>query len=304
MEIEIFRTGTFTDSKGNERTYSREDLIKIANYYNAQLAKDASTIAPIVKGHPEDNSPAHGWTAYLKVIDDKLIAGIRDISPEFAEELNQGKYKKVSISLYPDMLLRHIGFLGAVAPAVNGLEPAEFVDYYSASSNGVIDDKKGEIDFSAEFRKMKEQISSYQKDLAKYQKEDRIMEYKKYCSKITNISSFTALNQIIEECLPELMNIAFEYDSQNNSENYNLSLIKNFAEKLVKLPILSNMNNPSHNISSKPILHNNNISTISKIDSNFSHFDNEKLIKHNNTIDLMRSRPELSYEEALEILEK
>ncbi len=307
MEIEVFRIGTFIDSNGNEKTYTKEDLMKIANNYNSKLAIDNSAIAPIVKGHPQDNSPAYGWVAYLKVIADKLIAGIRDISPEFSEELNQGKFKKVSISLYPDLLLRHKGFLGAASPAVNGLEPAEFVDYYDNLANKLEikeNDYKIQNDYSEEYRKMKEQISCYQKDIEKYQKAERLLNYKNYCSKITHISSNNALNQIIDECLPELMNIAFEYDSQNNSENYNLSLIKNFAEKIVKLPILSNINNSQNKTISQQLLPKQNISTISKIDSNFSHFDNEKLIKHNNTIDLMISRPELSYEEALELIDK
>lgn len=106
MEIEVFRAGTFADSSGKTREYSIADLEKIADTYNKRLQADASNIAPVVKGHPKDNAPAQAWTSYLKCQGDRLIAGIRDIDSNFMQELEEGRYKKISISLFPDLMLR------------------------------------------------------------------------------------------------------------------------------------------------------------------------------------------------------
>ncbi|MCA0405598.1 MAG: hypothetical protein LCH39_05550 [Proteobacteria bacterium] len=59
-----------------------------------------------------------------------------DIDPEFADQVRQKRYAKVSASFYmPDAgnnptpgsyALKHVGFLGAAAPAVKGLKQAQF----------------------------------------------------------------------------------------------------------------------------------------------------------------------------------
>lgn len=126
MWIEVFRSGNHKDSQGNKRTYSEEDIKQIAESYNESVASDISNEAPIVKGHPKTDDPALGWVEQLKVQGGKLLAKVKDIVPEFADEVKSGRFKKVSIALYPGNLLRHIGFLGAVAPAVKGLTPVAF----------------------------------------------------------------------------------------------------------------------------------------------------------------------------------
>jgi hypothetical protein len=53
---------------------------------------------------------------------------VDEIDPEFEQMVKDGKYKNVSIYLNPDNTLRHIGFLGAVPPAVQGLKPVQFAE--------------------------------------------------------------------------------------------------------------------------------------------------------------------------------
>jgi len=48
------------------------------------------------------------------------------VAPEFKDWVKRGLYKKISVALYPDLGLRHIGFLGATPPAVKGLKQATF----------------------------------------------------------------------------------------------------------------------------------------------------------------------------------
>ncbi len=54
--IEIFLTGKHTDSAGKTRTWTRDDLNQAVNNHSTDDP------APAVLGHPEDDSPAYGWT--------------------------------------------------------------------------------------------------------------------------------------------------------------------------------------------------------------------------------------------------
>ncbi len=97
--------------------------------------------APLVIGHPKDNSPAFGWVKGLSAQKEgkqtSLYAEIEP-TPNFAEALENKHYKKVSAAFYtPDdetnptpgvWALRHVGALGAMPPAVKGLQAFEFND--------------------------------------------------------------------------------------------------------------------------------------------------------------------------------
>jgi hypothetical protein len=125
MWKEVFKVGKHTDANGNEREWSSEDIDTIIAKYNNQLP-DEKHEAPVVIGHPVNNSPAYAWVESLKKDGDTLFAKFTQIDPEFEKLIKEGRYKKVSIALYPDMMLRHIGFLGAIPPAVKGLKDSEF----------------------------------------------------------------------------------------------------------------------------------------------------------------------------------
>lgn len=292
MEIEVFRAGTFADSNGKTREYSIADLEKIADTYNKRLQADSSNIAPVVKGHPKDNAPALAWTSYLKCEGDKLIAGIRDVDANFMQELEAGRYKKISISLFPDLMLRHIGFLGAATPAVSGLEPADFIESYSNST--LPEDR--EINYAKEMQEMKTKLLEYQRDLAEYQRNDRIKEYKDYCQNITKASSNNALNEIIEKEMPEIMNLAYTYDEYTNSEGKYLQQIKNFAEKIARTQLLASI---TDEINTTPNAQNtySNYTTTS-----YTRLDNEKLHIHNKAMEIINSNPKISYEQALDMI--
>lgn len=122
MEIEVFKVGTWTDSSGRTRTWTEQDLEEIVRKYNEQKEHEA----PVVIGHPKDNAPAYGWVERLEKRGSSIWAKVKPTVQEFVDWLKQGLYKKVSISLYPDLLLRHVGFLGATPPAVKGLKLPEF----------------------------------------------------------------------------------------------------------------------------------------------------------------------------------
>jgi len=124
MWIEAFKSGTQTDSKGNTKDWTNEDLDTIVSKYNDQDEHEA----PIVLGHPKDNSPAYGWVQELKRQGDVLMAKIKPTVDDFVDWVKKGVYKKRSISLYGDLTLRHIGFLGGTPPAVKGLADPQFLE--------------------------------------------------------------------------------------------------------------------------------------------------------------------------------
>ena len=92
--------------------------------------------APLVVGHPQHDAPAWGWVASLALEDGILWAMPNQVDPAFAEQVADGRYKKISASFYTPnapsnpypgvYYLRHVGFLGAQPPAVKGLPDAMF----------------------------------------------------------------------------------------------------------------------------------------------------------------------------------
>lgn len=118
---EVFAVGTHTANDGTVVTVNEEHLDRIATVYNSQSAYEA----PVVIGHPKIDAPAYGWVEKLKAEGGKLYAKFRDVADEFADLVKAGRYKKKSIKLLGDQLI-HVGFLGAVPPAVPGLKNAVF----------------------------------------------------------------------------------------------------------------------------------------------------------------------------------
>lgn len=123
--IECFRTGSQTDSAGNTKDWTEADLDNIVDKYNNQADEERHE-APIVLGHPKTDDPAFGWVEELKREGNLLFAKLKDLSKDFVQKVRDGQYKKRSISLYSNMLLKHIGFLGATPPAVKGLADPDF----------------------------------------------------------------------------------------------------------------------------------------------------------------------------------
>ena len=122
--VDIFRTGEHTSSNGVKRSFTDTDLDKIVE--NSQVRDDA----PVVVGHPDTDSPAYAWVDQLRRSGDRLQARLQNINCEFRKAVESDRYRGRSVSLKPlaegGFALRHIGFLGGAAPAVDGLTPTQF----------------------------------------------------------------------------------------------------------------------------------------------------------------------------------
>ena len=138
--IQIFKPGRHTAMSGTVLEFSESDLVASAQAYDP-----AKHEAPIVVGHPQTDGPAYGWVKGLAFADGALDAQPDQVDAAFAEMVAAGRFKKISASFYaPDApanpvpgvyYLRHVGFLGAVAPAVKGLRNPSF----AADESGVIE---------------------------------------------------------------------------------------------------------------------------------------------------------------------
>ena len=138
--IEIFKAGKRPDAHGTVVEITPADLQQAVDAYDVAYHE-----APAVIGHPTMEAPAYAWVKGLQLDGDVLKAELDQVHPEFAEMVTDGRFKKVSASFYlansPDnpkqgsLYLRHVGFLGAMPPAVKGLRNPEF----SESEQGIVD---------------------------------------------------------------------------------------------------------------------------------------------------------------------
>lgn len=119
----VFTTGIHTDSNGNKKTWTTDDLDRIVAGFKPEFHEP-----PLVIGHPSDNAPAFGWVQGIKRVGEDLYVQYREVAAEFQEWARKGLFKKKSIAIYPDGTLRHVGYLGAMPPAIKGLPDFAFAD--------------------------------------------------------------------------------------------------------------------------------------------------------------------------------
>lgn len=116
--VEVFKAGNHVTSAGVPCTFTRADLDQMA-------ANHALGAAPAVLGHPKHDAPAYAWVGEYKRDGDSLFAKFKDINPAFEQGVKTGAYRNRSVSAYKDKAcgyrVRHVGWLGAAPPAIDGL---------------------------------------------------------------------------------------------------------------------------------------------------------------------------------------
>jgi len=273
MWIEIFKSGEHTDSNGNKKKYSLNDLDNIVTLYNNKISESNSFEAPLVKGHPGSDEPAYGWIEKLQRKGDILYAKLKEVVPELISEIRDGRFRKVSIALYDNMMLRHVGLLGAMPPAVKGLKNVAFseADFL-------------EINLEKELNNEYTELINYNEELKTnlnniiYEKNKLIDELNKY--KITEYIEKLNKNISINNNQKELIQSLFS--EINNEETIN---------KIMDVFISISKNNLNETYYDKI-----------KINKNYSEFNNvnkDRLNIHLKTLEFMNSNPDLSYEDAI-----
>lgn len=130
-DLEVFAQGEWTDSAGNTRSFDSE----LPEIVEQDLA---AAPVPLVAGHPKTDDPALGWVESLTLNAGKLIASYDEdrLAPGIREFLSAPfrPFRKISVKLWhPEHPsnprpgkwgLAHVGLLGAVPPAIPGLQNA------------------------------------------------------------------------------------------------------------------------------------------------------------------------------------
>lgn len=130
--LEIFRAGVHVSNAGERLNFTVGDVQAIAKNYAT-----ATHEAPLVVGHPESDKPAYGWVKQLEATPDgRLLMRAQQVNSDFAALVREGRFKKRSASFYSpqdrsnptpgNWYLRHVGWLGAMPPAIKGLRDAQF----------------------------------------------------------------------------------------------------------------------------------------------------------------------------------
>jgi len=131
--LKLIAPGTYVASSGNAFSFSLPDLRQAA----AAFSVSTGWRAPLVLGHPPNDrtAPEYGRVTGLMCRDEGLFAAV-SVSPVLIDLVRRGFYKKLSAAFCSphqpgnpapgSWMLRHIGMLGAVAPAVTGLPEVEF----------------------------------------------------------------------------------------------------------------------------------------------------------------------------------
>jgi hypothetical protein len=132
-ELEILKASCAVDMYGRNFCFTAKDIEEIVSYYDPN-----AYCAPLVLGHPKSDasSPAHGWVRKLRVgSSGGLLALVEGVSDAFKKMVQSGMYRHISASFWQPghpgspnpraYALRHIGALGASAPAMPGLSTLE-----------------------------------------------------------------------------------------------------------------------------------------------------------------------------------
>lgn len=126
--IEIFKAGNHISDSGESYDFTPNDISGMASSYNPDLRE-----APLTLGHPKNDLPAYGWVNKLQAPGDgRLLMKASNVDPQFAQMVQERRYKKRSASFYPPKhpsnptpgkwYLRHVAWLGAQQPAIAGMK--------------------------------------------------------------------------------------------------------------------------------------------------------------------------------------
>ncbi len=293
MWIEIFRTGKHRDSIGREADYPIETLDKIVSKFNTS-SEDGSYSAPLVIGHPSTNEPAHGWVERLSRRKSVLLAKLKDLSNEIIEDVRQGKYKKISIALDSNLLLRHVGLLGAAQPAVQGLKPVTFSEdgselhYFEEALNLQNDDIFQNI------AKLEEENIALKNEIQSLKNSIKQRQFSDYANDYFARNKFIAADEQVIEKLTDLLIKADCAAAQNSEFSESQELvgdIKQFFDAL----------KPAHLFET---LHSNYSNQNNSDNFSGRKVNQTRLELHKNAIAYIAENPEMTYQQAINHLQK
>ncbi len=242
--FEVFKAGKYPQGK-----FTKKEIAEIAKNYDPKFCE-----APITIDH-QQSGPAYGWVDTVKADGDKLKVAFKDVPQEFEKDVNDGKYKKVSVELYRNLegkgaYLKAVSFLGAATPQVKGLEPIKFME--SESDTYEFESEDDAEQFSeADIEDLKNQISELEEQVSKFKENSKKMEtiksLKDKISALTDeVATFKEKAQGKEEIEKELHDIKVAIKKREFDEFIDKQIDKGTlvpANKDVVLSVLQELDN-------------------------------------------------------------
>lgn len=170
--FQVFKAGKYPQGE-----FTQKDVEEIAKNYDPSFCE-----APITIDH-EQTGPAYGWVDKVKTDGDILQVSFKDTPKSFQDDVNAGKYKKVSVELYKNLegkghYLKAVSFLGAAIPQVKGLEPVKFMDSESEIFEFEVAEDETENFTQDEIDDLKKQVEDLENQIAKFKEKDKQKEQK------------------------------------------------------------------------------------------------------------------------------
>lgn len=238
---EVFKAGTYPQGK-----FSKMQINEIAKNYDPKFCE-----APITIDHKQ-SGPAYGWVDKVIAEGDRLKVSFKDVPEEFETEVNDGKYKKVSVELYRNLegkgaYLKAVSFLGAATPQVKGLEPIKFME----SESDIYEFEEESETFSdEEVESLKKQVQDLEKQVAHFKDSNKKLEtiksLKNKIAELTNeVSTFKEKAEDKEAIEKELDSIKASLKNKEFNEFIEKQIDDGIlvpANKSVVLSILQELN--------------------------------------------------------------
>lgn len=203
--FEVFKAGTYPQGK-----FTKKEISEIAKNYDPQFCE-----APITIDH-QQSGPAYGWVDTVKADNDKLKVSFKEVPEAFEKDVNDGKYKKVSVEIYRNLegkgaYLKAVSFLGAAIPQVKGLEAIKFMEAESDTYEFETEDEPEQFSEKS-IEDLKNQVSELGNQLTKFKENNKKLEtiksLKEKIDLLTDeVSNFKEKAQGKEEIEQELSDI-------------------------------------------------------------------------------------------------
>lgn len=246
--FEVFKAGVYPQGK-----FTKKEIAEIAKNYDPKFCE-----APITIDH-QQSGPAYGWVDDVKADGEKLKVSFKDVPQAFEEDVNTGKYKKVSVELYRNLegkgaYLKAVSFLGAATPQVKGLEQIKFMEaeadtyeFEEVTESNDDADKFSEEDIEA----LKSQIKTLEDEIATFKetnkKAETIKSLKARISALTDeVASFREKAEGKEELEKELNDIKIGIKKREYEEFIEKQIDKGTltpANKDIVLSVLQELDN-------------------------------------------------------------
>ena len=154
--VEIFSSGTWTDSRGMQKDWTHADLDHMVNSagelggialktghtsdeFNTAVAKAIGVPIELITGEGGGGQIALGTVSNVRRDGDKLVGDFTNVPSIIADLIEGGQFRSVSseIEMNEDMVpsLAGVALLGAEAPAVDNLAPLYEAAVFKANAN-------------------------------------------------------------------------------------------------------------------------------------------------------------------------